>query len=161
MVFCTTHRDLARSASLYAANTDSPDVPAQRVGSRKAAELRSEAGIETMPGPRHFNTHADPNAAKLVTQAVRKFDLKTVVDKLTMPVLIGTGIHDPNLSSSRVIAKTAPDARLVILQDVGHNAILEHPGLALETFLDFQDSLLGSTHVRSRVKSRRINANGL
>ena len=58
-----------------------------------------------------------------------------------MPVLIGTGSHDPNLVSSRVIAATAPNAKLAVLRNVGHNGILEHPELALSTFLDFHDSL--------------------
>ena len=75
------------------------------------------------------------------TQALRKFNLATVVDKLTMPVLIGTGSHDPNLVSSRVIAATAPNARLAVLECVGHNGMLEHPELALQTFLEFHDAL--------------------
>ena len=64
-----------------------------------------------------------------------------MIDKLTMPVLIGTGSEDPNLVSSRVIARTAPNAKLVEFPAVGHNSILEHPDMALETFLEFQDSL--------------------
>ena len=73
--------------------------------------------------------------------ALRKFRLASVVERLTMPVLIGTGSHDPNLVSSRVIAETAPNARLAVLDAVGHNGILEHPELALRTFLDFHDAL--------------------
>ena len=75
------------------------------------------------------------------TAAAGKYELKSVIDRLTMPVLIGTGSHDPNLASSRVIAETAPNARLVVLDTVGHNGILEHPELALQTFLDFHDAL--------------------
>ena len=58
-----------------------------------------------------------------------------------MPVLIGTGSHDPNLVSSRVIAATAPNARLAVLENVGHNSMLEHPDLALGTFFEFHDGL--------------------
>ena len=58
-----------------------------------------------------------------------------------MPVLIGTGSHDPNLVSSRVIAANAPNAKLAVLENVGHNGMLEHPALALSTFLEFHDSL--------------------
>ena len=58
-----------------------------------------------------------------------------------MPILIGTGSHDPNLVSGRVIAETAPNVRLAVLDAVGHNGILEHPELALRTFLDFHDAL--------------------
>tara|TARA_E500000331_G_scaffold11091_3_gene10227 strand:- start:149 stop:271 length:123 start_codon:yes stop_codon:yes gene_type:complete len=40
-----------------------------------------------------------------------------------------------------VIAKTAPNAKLVEFEAVGRNAILENPDVALETFLEFQDGL--------------------
>ena len=72
---------------------------------------------------------------------MRKFALADVVNKLSMPVLIGTGEHDPNLTSSRAIAASAENIELVVLERVGHNGILEYPELALETFLRFHDSL--------------------
>jgi len=56
-------------------------------------------------------------------------------------VLIGTGSHDPNLVSSRVIAATAANAKRVVPENVGHNSMWEYPGLALQTFLDFNESL--------------------
>ena len=91
--------------------------------------------------PVGINDHQHPDAVGKAMAALRKFHLGSVVDRLTMPVLIGTGSHDPNLASSRVIAETAPNARLAVLEAVGHNGILEHPELALQTFLDFHDSL--------------------
>ena len=141
IVFCAFHPDRVISAALYAANTDQPDVPAQQEGSRRAAAQRREAGIESSPPPKGFNEHQHPEAVGKATQALRKFNLATVVDKLTMPVLIGTGSHDPNLVSSRVIAATAPNAKLSVLECVGHNGMLEHPELALQTFLEFHDAL--------------------
>ena len=141
MVFCAFHSDRVISAALYAANTDQPDMPAQQEGSRRAALQRREAGIESSPPPKGFNEHPHPEAAGQATQALRKFRLATVVNKLTMPVLIGTGSHDPNLVSSRVIAATAPNAKLAVLDCVGHNSMLEHPELALGTFLEFHDGL--------------------
>ena len=141
MVFCAFHPDRVMSAALYAANTDQPDMAAQQEGTKRAAQLRREAGIRSEPPPTGFMEHRDPEAAGLATQALRKFDLSTVVSRLTMPVLIGTGSHDPNLVSSRVIAATAPNAKLAVLECVGHNGILEHPELALSTFLEFHDSL--------------------
>ena len=141
MVFCAFHPDRAISASLYAANTDQPDMAAQQEGSRRAAAQRREAGIESSPPPKGFFEHEHPEAAGEATGALRKFDLAAVVHKLTMPVLIGTGSHDPNLVSSRVIAATAPNAKLSVLECVGHNSILEHPELALQTFLEFHDAL--------------------
>ncbi len=141
MVFCAYHPQRVMSAALYAANTDQPDMAAQQAGSKEAARLRREAGIRSEPPPTGFMEHRDPEAAGLATQALRKFELSTVVSRLTVPVLIGTGSHDPNLVSSRVIAATAPNARLVVIECVGHNSILEHPELALSTFLTFHDSL--------------------
>ena len=141
MVFSATYQERVISAALYAANLDQPNVPAQREGTLQAAKARREAGIETMPRPTDFNDHKNPTAAQRTAQALRKFDLKTIVEKLTMPILIGTGRHDPNPASSRVIAKTTPCAELLIFKNVGHNAILEHPDLALETFLKFHTKL--------------------
>ena len=139
MVFCARHGERVLSAALYAANLDPPDMAAQRDGTQRAAEERRKAGIQTWPGPEGFTTHADAEAAGQAAQAVRKFDLATVVEDLAMPVLIGTGSHDPNLASSRAIAARVPSARLVVLERVGHNAILEHPEYALETFLRFHE----------------------
>ena len=141
IVFCAFHPHRVMSAALYAANTDQPDMKAQREGTERAAELRRQVGIERRPTPSGFTVHRDRQAAGLATGALRKFDLSTVVDRLGMPVLIGTGSHDPNLVSSRIIAATAPNARLAVLDKVGHNGILEHPELALSTFLEFHDSL--------------------
>lgn len=141
MVFCAFHPTRVISAALYAANLDQPDVPAQRDGSKRAAALRREAGIESWPAPVGFNEHRHADAVGQATAALRKFELATVVDRLTMPVLIGTGSHDPNLVSSRIIAATVPNAKLVVLEGVGHNGILEHPALALDTFLAFHDDL--------------------
>lgn len=141
IVFCAFHADRVMSAALYAANTGPADVKAQQEGTKRARELRRQAGIESAPMPTGFTVHRDPESAGLATATVRKIELSTLVDRLTMPVLIGTGSHDPNLVSSRVIAATAPNAKLAVLDIVGHNGILEHPELALSQFLEFHDSL--------------------
>ena len=137
IAFAALHPERVLSAAFYAANTDLPDVSAQREGTREAAERRRAAGVETPPIPEGIGNHKDPTTVPLAMQALRKFNLAAVIPQLKMPVLIATGDHDPNLTSSREIAETAPNARLVELRDVGHNAILEHPGLALATFFGF------------------------
>lgn len=141
IVFCAQNNEFVKSAALYAANLDLPDVPAQRQGTRDAAAERESLGIEAASPPIGFNEHRDAEAAQLTASALRKIQLVNVIDELTMPVLIGTGSHDPNLKSSRVIAERLPNAHLVEFEHVGHNAILEHPILALNTFLDFHDRL--------------------
>ena len=98
-------------------------------------------GIPSQPAPVGIVGHRHPDEVGKATAAAGKYDLQSAIDRLTMPVLIGTGSFDPNLASSRVIAETAPNAQLVVLDTVGHNGILEHPDLALKTFLDFHDAL--------------------
>ena len=141
MFFCASYPSRVLSAALYAANTELPNVAAQRKGTREAEERRQKLGISSMTPSKRSWEHQDPEAAKLTATALRKFDLNTVVGKLTMPVLIGTGDHDPNLISSREIERQAPNAKLVVFKNVGHNAILEYPDLALKTFLNFQSEL--------------------
>lgn len=141
MAFSALYPDRVLTAALYAANVDMPDVEAQRSGSKLAADRRREDGIATMPSPDGFQVHRSADAVPLAMQAMRKFTLADVVKGLTMPVLIGTGEHDPNLTSSRAIAASAENIELVVLDRVGHNGILEYPELALDTFFSFHDGL--------------------
>lgn len=141
IVFCARNKTFVKSAALYAANLDLPDVAAQRRGTEDAAHERDSLGINAALTPTGFNEHRDTQAAQLTASALRKIQLVDVIDELTMPVLIGTGSHDPNLASSRVIAARLDNAQLVEFEHVGHNAILEHPTLALNAFHAFHDSL--------------------
>lgn len=141
IVFCAFNPERVISASLYAANTDLPDMEAQIAGTKGAREEREQLGIKTMSPPKGFQEHKHPEAAKEVAGALRKFDLASVIDQLTMPVLIGTGAEDPNMGLIPGDCKTAPNAKLVEFEAVGRNAILENPCVALETFLEFQDGL--------------------
>ena len=141
IVFCAQNPYLVKSAAIYAANLDLPDVAAQRRGTKEAADERESLGIRAASPATGFNEHRDSKAALLTAGALRKIQLVDVIDELTMPVLIGTGSHDPNLASGRIIAARIDNARLVEFEHVGHNAILEHPTLALSAFLKFHDSL--------------------
>ena len=97
IVFCARYADRVKSAARYAANLDLPDVAAQRKGSKLAAERQRAAGITVPPPPSGMSDHANPETVALAMGALRKFELATVVDDLTMPLLIGTGSLDPNL----------------------------------------------------------------
>lgn len=141
IVFCAQNANRVTSAALYAANLDLPDVPKQREGSKLAAERQAAAGINVPPPPDGVRDHANPDTVPRAMQALRRFDLASVVDQLTMPVLIGTGSLDPNLVSSRVIAERVPTATLSVLEDVGHNGILERPDVALARFMAFHDEI--------------------
>ncbi|MYD42592.1 MAG: alpha/beta hydrolase [Gammaproteobacteria bacterium] len=142
--FCAKFPGFVNSAALYAANLDLPDVNQQREGTRAAAEERRVAGIDTGLDRVGFNEHMNPEAAQLTASALRKVLLSDVIDRLSMPVLIGTGSHDPNLRSSTEIANRLRNATLRKFEMVGHNAILEHPELALEAFLEFHQALTHS-----------------
>ena len=141
MAFSALNPNRVVSAALYAANVDMPDVKAQREGSKLAADKRRAEGIRATPPPEGFQIRQSPDAAQEAMKAMRKFVLADVVGKLSMPILIATGEYDPNLTSSRAIAESAENIELVELKNVGHNSILEHPNLALETFLRFHDSM--------------------
>ena len=141
IAFAITYPLRVGSAAFYAANTGTPDVPAQRHGTEEAAKLRAKEGIAEPELEADFIHHWDPQAAAQAQAAMRRFDLENALGSLTMPILIGTGSHDPNLVSSRKIAAQVASAKLVELANVGHNAIIEYPELALSTFLEFHDTL--------------------
>ena len=141
IVFCARHRDSVKSAALYAANLGPPDVARQQKGTKDAAMARHALGIESVTPSVGFNDHLNSATVQLAGSALRKSDLIKVIDAVSMPVLIGTGSHDPNLESSTFIASRLPNATLRVFENVGHNAILEHATLALETFFEFHDAL--------------------
>ncbi|MYE14548.1 MAG: alpha/beta fold hydrolase [Gammaproteobacteria bacterium] len=141
LAYAALHPGRAVSAALYDASIGQPDVKAQREGTREAVRRQRAAGIRFQP-PEGWNVHADPDAAQASLAAMRRFDLPAAIDRLTMPVLIATGDLDPNLASSRDLVARAADARLVVLADVGHGSVLQRPDLSVETWLEFQESLL-------------------
>lgn len=137
LAYCSLNPARVVSAALFEANTELPDVAAQRRGSQQARERQRAAGIDSVPPPEGWNAHEHPEAVSTAMQALRRFDLASAVPRLTMPVLVATGDCDPNLPSSREIVARAPDARLVVFEDVGHGSVLQRPDLATETFLQF------------------------
>lgn len=140
LAYAALHPGRVVSAALYDASITQPDVKAQREGTREAVRRQRAAGIRFQP-PEGWNVHADPDAAQASLAAMRRFDLPAAVDRLAMPALIATGDLDPNLASSREIVARAPDARLVVLADVGHGSVLQRPDLSVETWLEFQESI--------------------
>ena len=140
LAYSALHPGRVVTAALYDASIGRPDVKVQREGTREAVRRQRAAGIRFQP-PEGWNVHADPEAAQASLGAMRRFDLPGAVDRLTMPALVATGDLDPNLPSSRDIAARAPDARLVVLADVGHGSVLQRPDLSVETWLEFQESL--------------------
>ena len=141
LAYCALNPERVISAALYEANTAGPDVKAQRAGMQEALEKQIAAGTPRFEIPDGIREHANPETVSLAMRAGIAYDLTNVAPKLTMPVLIATGDHDPNLPSSRKLVKQAPNAQLVVMENVGHGSVLQRPDLATEIFLDFQASL--------------------
>jgi 3-oxoadipate enol-lactonase len=141
LAYCSLYPQRVISAALFDANTGPADVAAQREGGKKAMELQLAAGIERFPRPDGWNTHDNPQAAQRAMTAAGRIDLPGAAPRLTMPALVATGDHDPNLPPSRELVAKAPNASLVVMENVGHGSVLQRPDLTTEIFLEFQASL--------------------
>jgi len=141
IAYCSLNPDRVISAALYDASIGSADVAAQRAGHKEAVRLQVEAGIEPFEPPEGYTTHAHRDSVAPALAAASKFDLAAAVPKLTMPVLVATGDHDPNLGPSKDLVEWVPGARLEIFENVGHGSVLQRPDLTTDTFLEFQASL--------------------
>ncbi len=141
LAYCSLFPERVLSAALFDANTGPADVDAQREGGRRALERQVAAGIPRFERPSGWNIHEHPDEVGQAMAAAGKFDLPGAVPRLTMPVLVATGDHDPNIGPSRELAANAPNARLVEMENVGHGSVLQCPDLTAEIFLEFQASL--------------------
>lgn len=141
IAYCSLHPSRIISAALFDANTGPADTLAQRTGAERAREKQVAAGIEAFPFPKGWNEHRYPAAVPTAMAAAAVFKLSEAVPRLTMPVLVATGDHDPNLEPSRELAAQLANARLVVMENVGHGSVLQRPDLTTQIFLDFQASL--------------------
>ena len=141
LAYCALNPDRVISAALYDASIGKADVEAQREGVKKALALQIEAGIAKFERPEGWNVHQNQDSVPQALSAARKFNLVAAVPNLTMPVLVATGDHDPNLESSKDLVSRAPNARLVVFENVGHGSVMQRPDLTTAAFLEFQDSL--------------------
>ena len=137
MAFATLEPSRVASAAFFDASIGPADVKAQAAGHKRAVEAQVRAGIPVFERPAGWNQHADSSAARRATAAASRFDLAATIDGLSMPVLVATGDHDPNLESSREIVERVGDARLVVMKDVGHGSVLQRPDRASEIFDGF------------------------
>jgi pimeloyl-ACP methyl ester carboxylesterase len=141
LAYCSLYPQRVLSAAFFDASIGQADVAAQKEGGRAAMQKQDAAGIKRFARPDGWNTHDHPDAVAQSLAAAGKFDLPAAVGRLTMPVLVATGDHDPNLESSRTLVDLAPDARLVVMENVGHGSVLQRPDLTTEVFLDFHQTL--------------------
>ncbi len=141
LAYCAMNPSRVLSAAFYDASIAAADVEAQKQGGKKAVELQRKAGIERFPMPEGWNVHQAPDAVPQAMSAAAKFNLPEVVAALTMPILVATGDHDPNLVSSRDLVARVSNARLEVFKNVGHGSVLQRPDLTTEAFMQFQESL--------------------
>lgn len=138
--FCAFHPERVRRAALFDLSIGKADVSAQREGTRQARTKQKAAGYEPPPLPNGWNEHLDEAALEKSLSATGRINLGDLASKITMPTLVATGDHDPNLTSSRDAVQRLPDGRLTILQDVGHGSVLMQPELCTEVLLEFLSS---------------------
>jgi pimeloyl-ACP methyl ester carboxylesterase len=147
LAYCSLNPSRVISAALFDASIGAADVDAQKSGARQALALQIESGIERFPRPDGWNVHLTPDAVPKALAAAARFDLRSAVPGLTMPVLVATGDHDPNLTSSRELASLLPNARLEVFKHVGHGSVLQRPDLTTGVFLTFLQSTLRTMSV--------------
>ena len=141
LAYCSLNPSRVLSAAFYDASIGAADVKAQQQGGKKAVQLQLQAGIERFPKPEGWNVHDTPELVPQALAAAASSNPPEAVTALTMPVLVATGDHDPNLASSRDLVNRAFNARLEVLENVGHGSILQRPDLTAKTFMQFQESL--------------------
>lgn len=141
VAYAGLHPERVQLLALYDASVGRADVQAQAQGREKAFKAQQEAGMALLERPEGWNDHLDPEAMRNGLGAARKFEnLAGQLPHISAPTLVCTGDFDPNLESSRQIAKQIPDARLRIMKNVGHGSVLQRPDLTTEVFLAFVDA---------------------
>jgi len=138
LVTAARHPDRFDRLVLSDLSIDPEDPDAQKAGGIAAKAERAAAGIAEAARPEGWNTHDDPHEAVKALAATRRLpDLMPFVEQVSMPTLIATGDHDPNLVSSRRALAGFADARLEVLPHTGHGSVMHRPDLAAELVLGF------------------------
>jgi len=124
--------------ALYDVSVDPADTDAQAKGRALALKKQEKEGIPIIEWPENWNFHKNPDEAHKAMLAIQLFDdLEGQLNKIHVSTLISTGEYDPNLSSSKKMAKKMIDAELNIMKNVGHGSVLQRPDLTVDNFLDF------------------------
>lgn len=124
--------------ALNDASVDLADLDAQASGRALALEKQVQEGTSIIKYPENWNFHKNPDEALKAMRAIRVFDdQEGQLNNIRVPTLISTGEYDPNLSSSKKIAKKITDAELIIMKNVAHGSVLQRPDLTVDNFLNF------------------------
>ena len=141
IAYCSLNPEKILSAVFSDASIGVADIAAQKEGLKKALSIQDKAGFPRFDLPSGWNEHLDSETAQLSLSAASKFNLSDVIEGLTMPMMIMTGDHDPNLQSSKQILQRLPSAEMKILEGVGHGSVLQRPDLTVDNFIEFHNSL--------------------
>ncbi len=140
LAFASRHPGRVRALALFDASVEAPDPEAQKSGAKLAARRRAELGLpEVARQPGWFHHDDEETLRRSLAAAYRDPDHSRYAAGLTMPVLIATGDHDPNLPASRRLQGLIPGAELTVLEAVGHGSVMARPDLCLSVFVEFVD----------------------
>ncbi|MCW2855467.1 MAG: pcaC [Marmoricola sp.] len=99
----------------------------------------------------------DDESYALACEALASYDLTSQLDRITVPILGVTGVHDPVARPEELRSQTAriPGARFLTLDGVGHLAAIEAPETVASLLRDdvrgpamaVRRSVLGDAHV--------------
>ena len=124
-------------AALFDLSIATADPEAQKAGRQIALANQDATGIERFGRPDNMADHLDASLVRSALAATAKTDLAALLPQLTMPLLLATGDHDPNLVSTRDVAAAVPHATFEVLTNVGHASVLQRPDLACDLFAEF------------------------
>ncbi|MCP5025200.1 MAG: alpha/beta fold hydrolase [Actinomycetia bacterium] len=137
LAFLSLYPERVIKAALLDASIGAADPEAQRAGHQRALSLQAAAGIEPFELPPGTHDHAHPDSVGPALDARLHFDLRAAAHSLAVPLLVATGDCDPNLVSSRELVELAPDARLIVMENVGHGSVRQRPDLTAEILRGF------------------------
>ena len=138
IAYCSKNVGRVNNAVLHDASMAKADPTTQKEGAKVAVEKQISQGIKKFEKPANYNLNHQPELVPSALAAAAGFDLSSAINQLSLPVLLVTGDHDPNLASSREINKTLVNSSLLVLENVGHGSVLQRPDLCINSFRQFQ-----------------------
>jgi pimeloyl-ACP methyl ester carboxylesterase len=133
---------VAALAAYDAAIGPPPSRSERSEGVRQARADREAAGLHEATVSSRWFIHLDPRRAQEAAHVARTDPLDAGrLCAMTVPTLVVSGRHDPNLPRAKLLASTLPNASFAVMECAGHGTVVERPQRALELFLGFLDAL--------------------